>query len=42
MSNRSKRYSKRFTQDAVAYVFEHPELSTNTVATNLGVSASAG
>ncbi len=41
MSNRNKRYSKEFKQDAVNYVLDHPELSTNAAATNLGVSASA-
>lgn len=41
MSNRSKRYSKQFKKDAVAYVLEHPDLSMNAAAENLGISPSA-
>ena len=40
MSNKKKRYSKQFKLDAVTYAKEHPHLSNNSIASNLGVSAS--
>ncbi|NLS45519.1 MAG: transposase [Firmicutes bacterium] len=39
MSRKQKRYSKQFKLDAVAYANEHPHLSCNTIASNLGISA---
>lgn len=37
---KTKRYSQQFKEDAVQYRLDHPELSLNKVAENLGISAS--
>ena len=36
----ARKYSKQFKEDALAYVQGHADLSVNTCARNLGISAS--
>ena len=40
MSRQSKQHSQQFKQDAVKYVLEHPDLTLEECAKNLGIGLS--
>ena len=40
MSRQTKQHSQQFKQDAVKYVMEHPDLTVEACARNLGIGLS--